>query len=772
MIDFRILGSLEIWDQGRFIEVRRSKQRALLAILLLRPGEVLSRDTILDGLWGEAAPRTARAALGNYVFQLRQLIGPDVLLSRHGGYILDITNDQVDLGRFQARVAEGRAATGTERVEKLREALALWRGPPLDDLAFEPFAALEIANLEELRTSALEDLIDAELLLGAGDELVSELKSMVAKHPFRERVRGQLMLALYRAGRQAEALEAYQDTRRTLVDELGIEPSGPLRELEQAILAQDASLAATVPSATSIVEPRDERRKIVTVLLADHAFAEELDPELLRETTSRVLTLTRGILEAHGATIEQRAGEEVLGVFGVPLAHEDDPVRAARAAVELRAAIGALAEEFEHEGRGRLELRVGIDTGEVLAGSDAAGHGFIAGTAITLAKRLERTARMNEVLVGGATLALLGDAVVTEPVDEGRHRTFRLLEVVEGVPALPRHLEAPLIGRESELARLRDAYASIVAERHCRLLVILGEAGIGKTRLVNELANGLEDAATVLIGRCVSYGRGATYLPLAEIIRQIEARFELSEILGSSEDADLIARKLAELTGEREGSGSGGEELWAFSRLLEALAERPLVLVFEDLHWAEPTLLDLIDYLVKRAVGAPIFVLGVGRLELLDERPEWSQHDSLKLRPLPSAACKALIDNLAEVQPELRSQIVRGAGGNPLFVEQLLAYASAEGELNTIPPSLEALLASRLDLLEQRDLAVLQRAAVTGREFSCGAVVHLSPGGEAEAVEACLLALAQKGFVRSWRCRGRLSVSPRPHPRCGIQLDP
>ena len=240
MIDFRILGSLEIWDQGRFIEVRRSKQRALLAILLLRPGEVLSRDTILDGLWGEAAPRTARAALGNYVFQLRQLIGPDVLLSRHGGYILDITNDQVDLGRFQARVAEGRAATGTERVEKLREALALWRGPPLDDLAFEPFAALEIANLEELRTSALEDLIDAELLLGAGDELVSELKSMVAKHPFRERVRGQLMLALYRAGRQAEALEAYQDTRRTLVDELGIEPSGPLRELEQAILAQDA----------------------------------------------------------------------------------------------------------------------------------------------------------------------------------------------------------------------------------------------------------------------------------------------------------------------------------------------------------------------------------------------------------------------------------------------------------------------------------------------------------------------------------------------------
>ena len=750
MIDFRILGSLEIWDRGRLIEVRRAKQRALLAILLLQPGEVLSTDNILDGLWGEAAPRTAKAALRNYVSQLRQLVGPDVLLSQHGGYLLDIAHEQIDLGRFQARVAEGRAVTGKERVAKLREALALWRGPPLEDLAFEPFASREIANLEELRTAALEDLIDAELVLGAGAELIGELESLIAKHPFRERIRGQLMLALYRAGRQAEALEAYQDTRRTLVDELGIEPSGPLRELERAILAQEPSLAAPAPLATSIGEPRKERRKIVTVLLADLTCAEDLDAELLRETTGRVLTHIRGVLEAHGAMIEQRAGEEVMGVFGVPLAHEDDPLRAARAAVELQAGVGALAEEFERKGHGRVELRVGIDTGEVLAGGDAAGHGFIAGTAITLAKRLERTAQMNEVLVGGATLALLGDAAVTEPVAEGRHRAFRLLEVVEGVPALPRHLEAPLIGRERELATLREAYASIVAERHCRLVLILGEAGIGKTRLVNELANGLEDAATVLVGRCVSYGRGATYLPLAEIIRQIEVRFELPELLASSEDANLIARKLAELTGEREGSGSGGEELWAFRRLLETLAaEGPLVLVFEDLHWAEPTLLDMIDDLVERAVGAPILVLGVGRLELLDERPEWSLYDSLKLRPLPSTACKALIDNLAEVQPELRSQIVRGAGGNPLFVEQLLAYASAEGELNPIPPSLEALLASRLDLLEQRELAVLQRAAVIGREFSRGGVVHLTPKGETEAVEACLLVLAQKGFVRA-----------------------
>ena len=197
-----------------------------------------------------------------------------------------------------------------------------------------------------------------------------------------------------------------------------------------------------------------------------------------------------------------------------------------------------------------------------------------------------------------------------------------------------------------------------------------------------------------------------------------------------------------------EGSGSGGEELWAFRRLTEALAaERPLVLVFEDLHWAEPTLLDLIDYLAERAVLVPILVLGVGRLELLDERQEWSPYDSLKLRPLPNPACEALIDNLGEgeVQPELRSQIVHGAGGNPLFVEQLLAHARAEGELNKIPPSLEALLASRLDLLEQRELVVLQRAAVTGREFSRAAVAYLSPGGETEAVNATCSRSPRKG---------------------------
>jgi DNA-binding SARP family transcriptional activator len=250
-MDFRILGPLEVWDRGRPLELRRRRLRALLAMLLLRPGEPIATDELVEGLWGENSPRTARAALQNYVSQLRRTLGPGVVLSRPGGYVLDVRPEQTDVGRFEHLVAESRRATSDEeRAKRLRDGLALWRGPPLADLSREPFAAYEVGRLEQLRLPAVEDLIDAELSLGAGAELVGELESLIAEHPFRERLRGQLMLALYRAGRQAEALEAYQATRRTLIEELGIEPGEPLRELERAILCQDPSLASVSRAAT------------------------------------------------------------------------------------------------------------------------------------------------------------------------------------------------------------------------------------------------------------------------------------------------------------------------------------------------------------------------------------------------------------------------------------------------------------------------------------------------------------------------------------------
>ena len=735
-MDFRVLGPLEVWDRGRPIELRRRKQRALLAVLLLSAGEPVSSDRLIDGLWGESPPTTARAALQNYVAQLRRALGPGVLLSEAGGYLLDVTTEQTDLGRFELLTAEGRSATGSERAKKLREALALWRGPPLADLAFEPFAQQEAGRLEELRAAALEDLIDAELSAGAAGSLVAELESLIAEHPFRERLRAQLMLALYRSGRQADALAAYQQTRHVLLDELGIEPSAPLRELEQAILRQDESLSLPPEAASGAATAPEMRRKTVTVLLVDVSFPGTADPELLRETSVSTLAGIRGVLEAHGGTVEQRAGDEVMAVFGVPRAHEDDALRAARAALELRDAV-----------RRGVDLRIGIETGEVLAGADEAGHGFITGAAIALAKRLLQRARPGTALLGPAARQLLGPAVEAEPAKAHPQEAFRLRKTVTGVPLLTRNLDAPLADRAEELAELHEAFAAAVEEHTCRLFLLLGEPGIGKTRLSRELTAELNRRATTLVGHCVSYGKGATYLPLAEIVRQVEAHNDLGELLAAEDHAAAIETRLAELA-EREASASGGETFWAVRRLFEALArKRPIVLVFEDLHWAEPTLLDLIDYLT--AAKAPIFLLGLARPELLEGRSAWSQTPARSLAPLSSDDGSAIIQHLGTVTDAVRAKILDAAGGNPLFIEQLLAHTSEEHELGTVPPSLDALLASRLDGLEAPELSILQRAAVAGHEFSVAALVHLMPDGESAA--ARLPALVQKGLLRESR---------------------
>jgi DNA-binding SARP family transcriptional activator/tetratricopeptide (TPR) repeat protein len=744
-MNFRILGPLEVWDRGRQVELRRPKQRALLAVLLLRARETVSSEVLIDELWGESPPRTARAALQNYVAQLRGALGPGVLESRGGGYFLDAAPEQIDLGRVERLLAQGREAEGEARVAKLEEALALWQGPPLGDLAFEPFAAREIPRLEELRTATLEDLIDAQLALGAGAELLDRLEALVSAHPFRERLRGQQMLALYRDGRQAEALEAYQETRRTLVDELGIEPGTALRELEQAILRQEPSLEPAGRPAREEAARPEERRKVVTILFADVACPDTLDPELLRRTSMDALARMHRVLDGHGATIEQRAGDEVMAVFGVPRAHEDDALRASRAALELQAEVGALSDFLENAGRGRVEVRVGIATGEVLTSADETMYGFAAGPAITLAKRILQGAQPDEILVDPDTLRLLGNAVVSDPAGEAG----RLLELVEDMHTPARNQDVPLVGRRAELAKLHEEFARAVAERSCRRFLLLGEPGIGKTRLASELTAELDGDATILVGHCVSYGRGATYLPMAEIIREIRARPGLPRLLAGDEHAELIAARLADLARETGAVAAGGETFWAVRRVVEALAgKKPVVIVLEDLHWAEPTLLDLIDYLTAQVSDAPVLLLALARPELLEARTVWGQGEAVTLAPLPSEDGEALIENLGEASGALRAKVLRTAGGNPLFIQQLLAHAAESGETESMPLSLEALLASRLDLLETGELSILQRAAVEGRDFTSAAVVHLVRSDEAEAVRAHLQALARKGLIR------------------------
>jgi DNA-binding SARP family transcriptional activator len=248
VLRFRILGPIEVEDERGPLQLGGQKQRALLALLLLRAGQAVAVDSIVDKLWGEHPPRTATTSLQNFVVQLRKLLGTDVLVTKPPGYALRVEPEQFDLGRFEQLVAEARRAEPAEQVRKLREALALWRGPPLADLGYEGFAQDEIRRLEELRLEALEQRFDAELACGASAEVVAELEALLGKHPLRERLRGQLMLALYRAGRQAEALETYHAGRRALVDELGIEPSPALQQLYGSILRQEAGLDPSAPA--------------------------------------------------------------------------------------------------------------------------------------------------------------------------------------------------------------------------------------------------------------------------------------------------------------------------------------------------------------------------------------------------------------------------------------------------------------------------------------------------------------------------------------------
>ncbi len=246
-MEFRVLGPLEVRRDGRSIELHGSKRRVVLAIFVLHANEVVRTDRLVDELWGEDPPANASAALHNHVSRLRKDLGADVLVTKPWGYVLRTNPEGIDLRRFERLVAEAKPLAARDRTAKLLEALALWRGPALADLAREPALAIEIARLEELRLSALEHRLDADLELGGHEELVGELEALVAEHPLRERLRGQLILALYRSGRQSEALETYRETRRVLVEELGIEPSPELRELERAILRQDPSLSSAPP---------------------------------------------------------------------------------------------------------------------------------------------------------------------------------------------------------------------------------------------------------------------------------------------------------------------------------------------------------------------------------------------------------------------------------------------------------------------------------------------------------------------------------------------
>ncbi len=787
-VEFRILGPLEVLDGARPVLLPRGRGRALLALLVLHAGEVVSTERLIDELWGETPPPTAVKALHGLVSALRRRVkfvrSDDrcgVLETKPPGYVLTIDREQVDANRFQRLVEEATSKSAPTRAAKLREALGLWRGPALAEFVYQPFAQTAIAALEELRLSAIEERVDADLESGRHQELVGELEGLAAEYPLRERLREQLMLALYRGGRQAESLKVFEDTRRMLVEELGIEPGPRLQRLESAILRQDPSLElrlhAELSTRTSepgpLVSSGAERgwlasaRKTVTVLVADLTVSSYLggssDPEVVRWVAKRGFDAAADVLNRHGATVEGFIGGVVVAVFGVPTAHEDDALRAVRAAAELHQALAALNEEAGRDRTG-LAARVGINTGEVVVGESWVGWTVPSGDAIDVAARLQQEAAEGQVLLGEMTRRFVGDTAVVErqqiEVDTRGGRpaiAWRLVDLVPGAPGRRLHRETPLVGRAVELDRLQTAFRSVVRERRAVLLTVIGDAGIGKSRLAREGADAFKHDAQILTGRCPAYGDGITFWPLREVVLQAAGGrgwVGVLDVLAGEDDAPSIAARIAGAIGLEEEPGRAEELFPAMRRFVEVLARpRPLVVILEDVHWAQPMLLDLVEYLAESTRAAVLF-LCLARPDLVEQRRDWTQDRefaaALFLGPLGRDESRKLIaDRLAGsvLPPETVKRVVDMAQGNPLFVEQLLAVLREERELS-IPPSVQALLAARLDRLGPAERDLLRCASVAGIEFSVQALASLVPDEARPFVSRHLQVLEDKELIR------------------------
>jgi DNA-binding SARP family transcriptional activator len=769
-LELRLLGALEARRGGERLTVGGGKPRALLADLLLHLGRPVSVDRLVDDLWGELPPPTAAHAVEVYVSQLRNVLDPErvgLIAGPPTGYALVVDPERVDAYRFERLLDEGRAALATGEFGRagvaLREALGLWRGSALADFTYEPFAQGEIARLEELRVEAMEDRFDAELGAGRDTELVPELDALVVEHPFRERLRGQLMRALYRSGRQAEALAAYRSAHDVLLAELGVAPSPALRALEAAILRQDDELSASVPLVPAVRMPK--RRKLATILSADieaTSLSGSIDPETLHHALERYFDLAATVLAEHGGTVQRFTGDAVVAAFGVPVAHEDDPFRAARAALELREAIPGLNDDLECTFGLRLGLRIGLASGEVVAGSPEEGEAFATGEAVNVATRLGEAAAIGEIVIGEPTKRLIAHAARLEPVEEVMLRgsaeavnAFRLTAVAPEAPAPARRLDAPLVGRQEELERLRAAFDRAVQAGDFAAFLVLGPAGIGKSRLAAELAGGLGDRATVLEGRCPAYGAGLALWPMRAIIRAAageESRDAITAACGDATAADRLATALGV-----KASPPADEIAWAFRLFCEGIARRrPLLLVLEDLHWAEPALLDLLEHLTEQSAGTPIVMVCLAREELLEERPNFlASHERLVLDGLQAAETKALIEGLVDeavLSKETRLRILEAAEGNPLFLEQLVALALEQGGLDPespLPATIQSLLLARLDRLGPAERAVLERAAVVGREFRRSAVVELLERDAVATIGRHIETLVRRGFIDS-----------------------
>ena len=536
--------------------------------------------------------------------------------------------------------------------------------------------------------------------------------------------------------------------------------------------------------------------KIVTVLFCDVVDSTALGRRLEPLVTKRVLAgygeTVRGVLGGHGASVGKRHGDGFMAAFGVLEVHEDDALRAVRAASELLAAVGRLSAELRRERDVDLQIRIGVNTGNVLVNDAGTMEEDLTGDAVNLAKRFEEAAGSGEILLGAETYRLVADAVRAEPASRlavagfpEPQDTWRLLEVL---PGRLRRLHAPMVGRQLERELLLRVFERAAAEQSCHLVSVLGSGGVGKSRLVDEFVGGLGEGATVLRTNCPQLGDSVAVWPMVEIVRQAaaitsadtpeRARSRVAEVVHSDERGELVAERVAQMLGVGQDAERPEDTLWALHRLLQALARhRPLVIVIDDLQWADSILLDAVEQLTDLSEGTPLLLVCIARPdELFPRRATWpggrSNTVSLRLSPLGEREGEQLVSHLlgGRVDPEVHALITERAQGYPLIVEELVANLRDEGQLQardgrwvlqleatdahgrgrlSIPTSIHALLQARLERLEARGLVTIEAASVVGEQFHVGDVKALARAFDPEAVDSALQELVRLDLVLS-----------------------
>lgn len=755
-----------------------AKQRALLALLLLHPNEVLSVDRLIDGLWGAEPPATAASALRVHVAKLRKIVPRSVAVSlatRSPGYVLEVDRDLVDVHRFERLHSEGNRALAagepSRAVESFRAALALWHGPPLAELADAPFAPLVCLRLEESKLGCISGRIECDLELGADAELLPELDSLVAENPLHERFREQLMLALYRSGRQAEALETYREARHLFAAELGLEPAPELRRLERAILRQESTLGSPAPRLPERDDAFEGAQRPVTFVAA--SVAGPRPPHADGESGEVVRPLLDAVFEL-GGRIETFQEAGLVCCFGRPAVREDDPERAASLALEL----GARAR------RHALTVQIGVATGT-------------AANASALAERLRQVAPAGGILVSAATHRLVRAGFDWTPtrlhLDGSAAEPLLAFELLDRVAARsgvrrPGGRSSRLRGRSAELSTLREALAA-AGSGTGQLVLVGGEAGIGKSRLLTELRRTARTDMRWLEGRCLASGMGTPYLPYVELLSEhfgwvpeddadgrehsiAASVLELSrlELLPSErveETIRFLTRLLVPTRPRTDAPGNLDPErvrngTFAAVRdfLLALASEQPLTLVLDDLHWADALSLDLTGSLMSTLGEAGALLVCIARtqpahrwrrLVTLGSHSRGRACRTIELTGLSAKDMRSLARDLvpaAQLTPDIERRLVDACQGNPFFLEELAQTMPRDDAPPELPASVQTVILSRVDALLERQRDVLAAASVIGRLFPVRLLGDVA--GE-EDLERTLFDLEQLGLVREDR---------------------